>query len=106
MSTHDQLTALERKVAALELQRLFDERKAAESIPSAKAFNLKEINENITILLGLVSRQEENTRELKKSVDRRFEGMEQRVDTLEQHVNNLFEIQDKSLIDCYGYLQS
>ncbi len=102
----DQLAALERKVTALELQRLCDEQKAKEGMSSAQAFNLREINENITILLGIVSRQEENTRELKKSVDHRFEVVDQRIDTLEQHVNNLFEMQDKSVIECYGYLQS
>jgi len=54
----ERLATLERKVAAMELQRLYDERKAAENTPSEQAYNYSEINHNLTLLLGIASGQE------------------------------------------------
>lgn len=54
----ERLATLERKVAAMELQRLYDERKAAENTPSEQAYNYSEINHNLTLLLGMASGQE------------------------------------------------
>ena len=54
----DRIAALERKVAMLELLRSQDERKAEESISPVQVQNLREINENMTILLGVASSQE------------------------------------------------
>jgi len=54
----ERIAALERKVAAIELQRLYDERKAAENTPSEQAYNYSEINHNLTMLLGIASGQE------------------------------------------------
>ncbi len=42
----------------MELQRLYDERKAAENTPSEQAYNYSEINHNLTLLLGIASGQE------------------------------------------------
>ena len=53
----DRLAALERKVAMIELLRSQDERKAEEALPPAQARIMKEINENLTILLGVTSSQ-------------------------------------------------
>ena len=87
MSTQeDRIAALERKVAALELRRLYDERKAEESIPPAQAHNLREINENMTVLLGVISSQEGDIKAIKEDVSNikdNLEGVEQRLDRLE-----------------------
>ena len=53
----DSIAALERKVAMLELLRSQDERKAEEALPPAQARTMKEINEHLTILLGVTSSQ-------------------------------------------------
>ena len=73
----DRLAALERKVAMLELLRLQDERKAEEALPPAQVRNLREINENLTILLGVTSSQggdikviKEDTSSIKDRLDR------------------------------------
>ena len=39
----DRLSTLERKVAALELERLYEQRKAEESTPSKQAYNADEL---------------------------------------------------------------
>jgi len=64
----ERLANLERKVAALELRRLYDERKAEERTPAAQAANLEEINENMTILLGIASGQEMSIKEMQRDV--------------------------------------
>ena len=82
----DRIAALERKVAAIELRRLYDERKAEENTPSVQAFNLREINENMTILLGVSSSQGGDIKAIKEnvsSINDRLEGVEQRLDRLE-----------------------
>lgn len=73
----DRLAALERKVAMLELLRLQDERKAEEALPPAQVRNLREINEHLTILLGVTSSQggdikviKEDTSSIKDRLDR------------------------------------
>ncbi len=53
----DRIAALERKVAMLELLHSQDERKAEEALPPAQARTMKEINENLAILLGVTSSQ-------------------------------------------------
>jgi hypothetical protein len=51
----DRIATLERKVAMLELLRSQDERKAEEAIPPAQTRHMREINENLTILVGVTS---------------------------------------------------
>jgi hypothetical protein len=51
----DRIATLERKVAMLELLRSQDERKAEEAIPPGQTRHTREINENLTILLGVTS---------------------------------------------------
>ena len=51
----DRIATLERKVAMLELLRSQDERKAEEAIPPGQTRHMREINENLTILLGVTS---------------------------------------------------
>ena len=89
----ERLATLERKVAAMELQRLYDERKASENTPSEQAYNYSEINQNLTLLLGIASGQEHAIRlmqgdlgiirERVEHIDQRLEGIEQRFTSLE-----------------------
>jgi seryl-tRNA synthetase len=75
----DRIAALERKVAMLELLRSQDERKAEEAISPVQAQNLREINENMTILLGVASSQEGDIKTIKEDVSRireRLDGLE------------------------------
>ncbi len=113
VSTYDdRLAALERKVAALELRHLYTERKAEERTPSVQAFNLKELNENMTILLGIASDQEEDIKSIKNNLGIikeqvseikqdnaafyvRFDRMGERFDSLE----NRFDRLEKLLLD-------
>ena len=64
----DRIASLERKVAMLELLRSQDERKAEEGIPPAQARNMREINENLTILLGVTSSQGGDIKVIKEDV--------------------------------------
>jgi hypothetical protein len=64
----DRIAAIERKVAMLELLRSQDERKAEEALPPAQARNMKEINENLTILLGVTSSQGGDIKVIKEDV--------------------------------------
>ena len=79
----DRIANLERKVASLELRRLYDERKAEEQTPSVQAFNLREINENMTILLGIVSGQEEDIKAVREDVA----TVKENVSTLKEDVS-------------------
>jgi chromosome segregation ATPase len=97
MSTYeDRIAVLERKVAALELRRLYDERKAEENTPTALGFNLREINENMTILLGVTSSQGGSIKTLsndlgmlRESMEQRFNGVDQRLESMEQRFNGV-----------------
>ena len=79
----DRIAALERKVAMLELLRSQDERKAEEGTPPAQARNMREINENITILLGVTSSQGGDIKVIKEDVS----GIKDRLDRLETKSN-------------------
>jgi hypothetical protein len=75
----DRLAALERKVAMLELLRSQDERKAEEALPPTQARTMKEINENLTILLGVTSSQGRDIKVIKEdtsSIKDRLERLE------------------------------
>ena len=98
-TVEDRMAVLERKVAAMELERLYEQRKAEENTPAERTYNLGEINQNITILLGIASSQEKDIKTikndlavLKESIDQRFDAVEQRFvevdrrfDAIEQH---------------------
>jgi hypothetical protein len=64
----DRIAALERKVAMLELLRSQDERKVEEDNPRAQVRNMREINENLTILLGVTSSQGGDIKVIKEDV--------------------------------------
>ena len=75
----DRIAALERKVAMLELLRSQDERKAEEAIPPAQTHHMREINENLTILLGVTSSQGGDIKVIKEDVS----SIKDRLDRLE-----------------------
>jgi chromosome segregation ATPase len=75
----DRIAALERKVAMLELLRSQDERKAEEAIPPAQTRHMREINENLTILLGVTSSQGGDIKVIKEDVS----SIKDRLDRLE-----------------------
>ena len=79
----DRIAALERKVALLELLRSQDERKAEEALPPAQARNMKEINENLTILLGVTSSQGGDIKVIKAGTS----SIKDRLDRLETQSN-------------------
>jgi len=79
----DRIAALERKVAVLELLRSQDERKAEEALPPAQARHMREINENLTILLGVTSSQGRDIKVIKEDVS----GIKDRLDGLETQSN-------------------
>ena len=79
----DRIAALERKVAMLELLRSQDERKAEEALPPAQARNMREINENLTILLGVTSSQGGDIKVIKEDVS----SIKDRLDRLETQSN-------------------
>ena len=78
-SQEDRIAALERKVAMLELLRTHDQRKAEENTPSAQAYDLREINENMTILLGVASSQESDIKAIKEDIS----GIKDRLSRIE-----------------------
>jgi chromosome segregation ATPase len=79
----DRIAALERKVAMLELLRSQDERKAEEALPPAQARNMREINENLTMLLGVTSSQGGDIKRIKEDVS----SIKDRLDRLETQSN-------------------
>jgi hypothetical protein len=79
----DRIAALERKVAMLELLRSQDERKAEEAISPAQARNMREINEKLTILLGVTSSQGGDIKVIKEDVS----SIKDRLDRLETQSN-------------------
>ena len=88
----DRLAALERKVAMLELLRSHDERKAEESTPPAQVHNLREINENMTILLGVASGQEGSLKAIKEDVSDIKDRLDQLETKTDEHTALLTQI--------------
>jgi uncharacterized coiled-coil protein SlyX len=69
VSTYDdRLTALEQKVADIELERLYEKRKSAESTPSEQAYDAKQTNHRLTMLLGIASGQEHDIKSMKDDI--------------------------------------
>lgn len=86
MSTQDdRLAALERRVTSLEIRRLHDETLAEDNVPVEQGRNLREVNENMTMLLGVMWRQGQDIREVKE----RLGGVEQRLDSVDSHLETL-----------------
>ncbi len=64
----DRVSKLERKVAMLELLRVRDEREAEDRIPPVQMQNLRDVNETISILLGIVSSQDMDIKTMRESL--------------------------------------
>ena len=91
----DRLAALERKIASIELEMLYEQRKAEESTPSEQAYNLKEVNYHLTMLLGIASGQERDIKLVKSDlsiIKDRTEGFEQRFISLEGKLDQVLHI--------------
>lgn len=103
MSTYeDRLVALEQKVADIELERLYEKRKAAQSTPSEQAYDAKQVNHRLTMLLGISSGQEKDISDMKKrliSIDERLNSLETKFDEhatiLSQHTILLTQILER-----------
>jgi hypothetical protein len=78
-SLEDRITALERKVAMFDLLRSYNARKADEVFPPVQARYMTETNEHITILLGVISSQGGDIKEIKEHVS----GIKERLACLE-----------------------
>lgn len=69
MSTpENKLAHLERKVAALELQHMYDERKAEENTPTMLGFHLQEIDENMATMLKVIGSQIEHEKKTQDAI--------------------------------------
>jgi hypothetical protein len=93
----DRVMTLERKVAMLELLRSQDERNVEEGFPPAQARNMRDINENITTLLGITSRLGGDVKEIKEHVSDMKERL-QRLETLANEHTRRFEQIDALLM--------
>lgn len=94
MSDYDErLAALEDKVATVELHHLH---LAQENTPVEQGRSLREVNENITILLGIAVKQnerikvvEDNLSSFKVHVDQQFTGIKQDIGELNSKFDRL-----------------
>ena len=109
----DRLDRLEMKVASLELERLYEQRKAAESTPSAQELNLKDVNHNTTMLLGIASGQERAIKVIQAdviSIKNRAEQIDANVISLSVKVDKRFvaleEKFDKRFVALEGRMTS
>lgn len=106
----DRLATIERKLASLELELLYERRKAEESTPSENASNLKDVNYHLTMLLGIASGQERDMKTMKvdlseikhsqANLEQRFTGVEGKQTSLEQR----FIVLEQRFTDVEGKL--
>ena len=89
----DRIAALERKVAMIELLRSQDERKAQEAISSAQVRNMREINENLTILLGVTSSQGGDIKVIKEDVSSIKDRLYQLETTSNEHTRRFDRVE-------------
>ena len=94
----DRLDRLEMKVASLELERLYEQRMAVESTPSEQALNLKDVNHNTTMLLGIASGQERAIKAIQADVD----SIKNRVEQIDANVISLDVKVDKRFVALEG----
>jgi Tfp pilus assembly protein PilN len=69
-SVEERITALERKVAIFDVLQSHNTRKADEGFPPVQVRHMTEANEHITILLGVISSQGGDIREIKEHMER------------------------------------
>jgi hypothetical protein len=96
VSTHDdRLASLERKVAALELRRVYNEGLAQENTPLELGRTLREMNENMTILLGLGTTDREQFIAFRQEVNQRFTDLTQDMYSQFERIDKRFDAHDK-----------
>src|SRR5713101_4151349 len=83
----DRIAALEQKVADIELERLYERKKATESTPSEQAYDVKQVNYRLTMLLGIASGQEHDIRAIKNDLG----SVKEDVNTLKEDVSAIKE---------------
>jgi hypothetical protein len=88
-SYEERIAALEQKVTDIELERLYEKRQRAESTPSEQAYDAKQVNYRLTMLLGIASGQEHDIKILKGDVSIIKERLGVVEATLNQHTELL-----------------
>lgn len=102
----ERLAALEQKFVDMELERLYEKRKTAETTPAEQAYDIKQVNHRLTMLLGIASGQESDIRAIKSDVGsikerlisleervrRGFTSSEQRFTSLEEKLERVLQI--------------
>jgi uncharacterized coiled-coil protein SlyX len=96
----DRIADLERRVTSLEIRRLHDESLVKDNAPPEQGRHLRELNENMTILLGVIGNQGQDIKEMKEllrgvvhrldSVDQRFYGVERSSISLKEKFEQRF----------------
>ncbi|MBA2396516.1 MAG: hypothetical protein H0V70_27645 [Ktedonobacteraceae bacterium] len=90
MSTYeDRIEALEQRIADIELERLYEKRKTATSTPSEQAYDIKQVNHRLTMLLGVTSGQEHTIRTMQGDMDLRFDAVDVRFNQVDARLNNI-----------------
>lgn len=91
----ERLATLERKLASLELELLYERRKVEESTPSESASNLKDVNYHLTMLLGIASGQERDIKTMKgdlSEIKNSQASLEQRFTAVEEKLEQILQI--------------
>jgi chromosome segregation ATPase len=94
----DRLTNVEHRLASLELQRLHKQSRETGSNPRLLDQRFQRVNEDMTILLGLIVRQGESLQVVKDDVNvikERVERIETRLDGMEQRMEQSFSSIDQ-----------
>lgn len=90
MSTYEnRIEALEQRVADIELERLYEKRKTVETTSSEQAYDIKQVNHRLTMLLGIISGQEHAIRTLQGDMDLRFDTVDARLNTMDARLNKI-----------------
>jgi hypothetical protein len=105
----ERLAALEQKIADMELERLYEKRKAAQSTPSEQAYDSRQINHRLTMLLGIASGQEDAiktieadlsaVKEYARQIDRRLDSVDRRMEGGFETLGKQLDRLEKLLLD-------
>jgi uncharacterized coiled-coil protein SlyX len=88
----DRIAELEQKVAAIELERLYEQRKAEERPPTEQQWDFKQINHRLTMLLGIASGQEHDIKSMKNDVSALRGEMNQRFTSVEGKLEQVLQM--------------
>jgi hypothetical protein len=79
----NRIEALEQRVADIELERLYEKRKTVTNTPSEQAYDIKQVNHRLTMLLGVTSGQEHAIRTMQGDMDLRFDTVDIRFNQID-----------------------